>query len=252
MIFRIIKNILGIQILFGTLFVASTFLDSSTTVGTPITDMTNSMFGADTYVPRLLNYSHHTIEIDSPGGNSSATLLMEQTIDDMKAGGTKVTTKVNSLAASAGAILFMQGDERIMAKTAILLFHGGHYGGYGLTQATLGKAKAFIDAGKLDRYILTGKIESVEDIYALSTINTFVQDPGTGLAGVKHTINSAYNSLKLLNDEIIDQVTVSLNKMGKRVWTNGEVQKELFADFEDDVIITADKALELGIATEVK
>lgn len=251
MIFKIIKNLFGIQILLGLLFVVGTFADGTTNIG-PVSQFSPDMFNADTYVSRLFNYSEHVLLIDSPGGSGSATLLIGQTIDQMKSNGTKIVTEVNSLAASAGALLFMQGDTRIIHKTAILLFHGGHYGGYGLTQATLGRAKAFIDSGKLDKYIITGKIESVEDVYALSTINTFVQDPGTGLAGVKHTINSAYNSLKLLNDEMVNQVVVQLNKLGKRTWTTAEVQKELFADFEEDVIITADKALELGIATEVR
>lgn len=251
MIFRIIKNLFGIQILLGLALIVGTFADNTTNIG-PVSSNSSEMFNADTYISRFFNYQEHVLLIDSPGGSGSAALKMVQTISEMKSNGTKVVTKVDSLAASAGAILFMQGDIRIMSPTATIVLHGAHFGGYGLTQATLGHAKEFIDSGKFDKYIITGKVDSVEDVYALSTIGIFIQDPATGLAGVRHTINSAYMSLKKLNDEMVRQVTIQLNKLGKRTWTEQEVQKELFADFKDDVIISADKAIELGIATHIE
>ena len=74
---------------------------------------------------------HYHIMIHSPGGSPWATIGIINRILELKAKGVRFTTETYSTASSAGSYIFMMGDERIMHKGSVLMWHtmeaqGGH------------------------------------------------------------------------------------------------------------------------------
>ena len=67
------------------------------------------------------------IIINSPGGDVPEMLGMFMHIEDLKANGVHVTTEVTGRALSAGAFLWLLGDERIVHKNSVLMFHKPQY-----------------------------------------------------------------------------------------------------------------------------
>jgi ATP-dependent protease ClpP protease subunit len=65
-----------------------------------------------------------TINIMSPGGNAFAMISIKNTIMRLKAKGIKIITVTDGLAFSAGAIIWLLGDERIMHADDLIMFHG--------------------------------------------------------------------------------------------------------------------------------
>jgi len=67
------------------------------------------------------------IIINSPGGDVVEMMGMMMHIEDLKANGVHVTTEVTGRALSAGAFLWLLGDERIVNKGSKLMFHKPAY-----------------------------------------------------------------------------------------------------------------------------
>jgi ATP-dependent protease ClpP protease subunit len=68
--------------------------------------------------------SEYHIVINSPGGRGSVCMSMWNHIRDLQESGAKITTEVSGMAASAGAILWMTGDVRIVHRNDLVMFHG--------------------------------------------------------------------------------------------------------------------------------
>jgi ATP-dependent protease ClpP protease subunit len=66
------------------------------------------------------------IKINTTGGSVGATLGIINEIKDMKQKGILIVTEVQNQALSAGAMLFVQGDIRIVHKGDTIMFHNAH------------------------------------------------------------------------------------------------------------------------------
>lgn len=71
-----------------------------------------------------LKYDTLTIIINSPGGRASVFMDIMHHVKELKGRGYKIVTKATGNAASAGALLFILGDERIAYESTLFMFHG--------------------------------------------------------------------------------------------------------------------------------
>ena len=69
------------------------------------------------------NINRAIIEVQSFGGSVFEAWRIVGILAEAISKGFKVTTKVQSIAASAGAIIFLAGEERLISPTAELMFH---------------------------------------------------------------------------------------------------------------------------------
>lgn len=69
-----------------------------------------------------------TVRINSPGGSVSEALSIYNLLSDFNG---EVTTKVDGFAASAAAIIFMAGKERIVPNSGLLMIHNAWASGQG-------------------------------------------------------------------------------------------------------------------------
>lgn len=251
MLFKFIKNTVLVGVIVSMLGIGSTFSDSFTDLSIGVSPLMVSGAKADTAVSRFLSYNSHTFLVNSHGGEAYSMLEMSNLINEMKANGTKVTTKITTAAASAGAIIFMEGDERIISKRAIILFHGAHFGNYTFTEPNLKRALDFIESGKLDLLIAGGNVTNIDDVYALDTIQAIMNSSGTSISGIKHTIKTLHESLSITNAQMVKLVTKKYNAIHNTTYSEADIRKVLFADFKEDIILTGEQAFEYGIATKL-
>jgi ATP-dependent protease ClpP protease subunit len=65
----------------------------------------------------------YQIIINTPGGSAFTCMSIAQHIKSLQDAGAKVTTEVAGMASSAGAIIWIMGDERIVHKHDMIMFH---------------------------------------------------------------------------------------------------------------------------------
>ena len=66
---------------------------------------------------------HYRIIINTSGGSATSTVGILERITELKANGIKFTTETYTKAYSAGAFIWMMGDERIMHPGSSLMWH---------------------------------------------------------------------------------------------------------------------------------
>lgn len=66
---------------------------------------------------------NYRLLIHTNGGNAHSTIAIMNRIEELKRRGCTFTTEVYGKAFSAGAYLFLMGDERIVHENASLMFH---------------------------------------------------------------------------------------------------------------------------------
>ena len=66
----------------------------------------------------------YLIIINSLGGSVFACMSIINHIKSLQDSGAKVSTEISGLAASAGAIIWLAGDIRIVHRSDVLMFHG--------------------------------------------------------------------------------------------------------------------------------
>lgn len=88
----------------------------------------NGMVTEDTFVQFMQatsdrNVTHFIIHINTSGGSAFALIGMMTRINEMKKRNIKFTTVNSTKALSAGAYLFLMGDERIAYEGSTFMFH---------------------------------------------------------------------------------------------------------------------------------
>jgi ATP-dependent protease ClpP protease subunit len=66
----------------------------------------------------------YQIIVNSPGGRGFVCMSIVNHIKSLQEAGSKITTEVSGMASSAGAIIWIMGDARVVHSTDILMFHG--------------------------------------------------------------------------------------------------------------------------------
>jgi len=187
--------------------------------------------------------------IDSPGGSGKTMAQIESIVASSKV---PVDTLVTSEAASAGAVSFILGEHRYVTPNARILFHGGHFGTYALTEITIENAVVQLEKGRLESIIkdlMTGKAPpadlTLEEIKAIEVAKVIME--GSGLNGLRQTLHTMLSMVKAGNAEMVQTVSDHLKKVDPK-YTYTYVKKEIFADFKEDVVFTGQQLIDLGIA----
>ena len=193
------------------------------------------------------------IKIDSPGGSGK---VMRQLVTLLESSEVPIDTYIDDNAASAGAILFMLGDNRYINPKATVTFHSAHFGSYALTEPTLKRAVDLIDEGKLENLMFlkqTGQLKAsdvdLETYKAVEVASAVVES--SGLSGLVQTLDSMYVTLKIANELQLETVYKAMNKLDSTV-TRGYVKRTMFADFKLDVTFTGKQLIDMGLAQEFK
>ena len=152
-----------------------------------------------------------TLVITSPGG---LVLAYKTVLDRFNRSELLIRTKVHTYAASAGAMMFLLGDERIAREDAKILFHYARY-------ILDGQA---ITADVLTKY-LNGDVLSEAMVKAIQLL-------GGNVEGILERLNKLNISLReLVVAAVGEEITNKLLIAGK------------------DVTITGKEALDMGVAT---
>lgn len=176
----------------------------------------------------FLPFQSLTLVLDSPGGLADG---MNVILRELERSDIKFNTQIEYMAASAAAVLFTKGEKRVMIKDSEILFHRvrimvGMFGTIVLT------------AHDIATYVNTGKMPVDFEGDAQSAIDF--------LNGVdRKVIVDVLASLLKTDDNLIKTVAKNLGM------TEEEVVKNLLP-VGKDVILTAEEALKLGVATEIK
>lgn len=225
---------------------AASLADDTTVITETISPQSEMHLKLDLMIPKLLGRKEHTIIFNTPGGYVDSEQRMEET---MKNSGLHITTKITDMAASAGAILFMKGDVRIMTKDAAILFHGGTNTGTNANMPALLLAKKFIDEGKLESIVAgTYSPNSLLDLKAMETIQAYVAVDG--LNKLEANIQTDIFFLTRVNERCVKQVYATLQAINPNV-TYEYVLNNLFDNYNSNVILDSKTAKDIGIATEV-
>lgn len=68
-----------------------------------------------------------TVEINSPGGDIEAGLMMIDTVNEIKARGVRVVTRATGQAASMGSMLLVSGSRREALPNSSIMIHEGTF-----------------------------------------------------------------------------------------------------------------------------
>ena len=157
-----------------------------------------------------------TLVITSPGGLVSA---YEVLLDRMSRSELHIRTKVHTYAASAGALMFLMGDERVMEENAQILFHYARIHVLGVP----------ITAKVLSDY-LSGKAVPTSETIALNLLKEYGVDLEELLAELTEINTALFKSVaSVVGEEVASKLLVA----GK------------------DITIKGTEALEMGVATKV-
>lgn len=193
------------------------------------------------------------INVESPGGSGQVMRKLITAIAESKV---PVDTYVKDNAASAGALLFILGDHRYVNPNAVITFHGGHFGTYALTEATLKRAIDLLANGELERLMFlknTGQLRASDvdiDTYKAVEVATAVAE-SCGLSGLLQTLDSMYTTLKISNELQVSTVYKVMVKSDPSI-TKEYVKSTIFKDFKLDATFTGQQLIDMGIAEEFK
>lgn len=157
-----------------------------------------------------------TLVITSPGGSVGA---FDSVLHRMNSTKLKTITKIRSYAASAGAMMFALGDERIMEEKAEVMFHYARFivMGHHITQPIL---EQYVFGNKAE---LNPEILKILDSFGIDRVLRYLD----GMTEVNNHIRA------ILEAKFPKKVVDKLLIFGKDVW------------------LKADEALELGVATSI-
>lgn len=155
-----------------------------------------------------------TLIVTSNGGSVKAYKTLQYRLALTKL---KLVTKVHSYAYSAGAMMFIMGDVRIIEEEAELLFHYA-------------------------RYVIRG-VEITQDVMEKYLKDPMSLDKATRnvLEDYKDRIKRWLAEFKVTNKKLFDIVAHELGvKIAKKLMVKGK-----------DITITGKEALKMGVATEI-
>lgn len=184
------------------------------------------------------------LSIYSYGGSASD---MSSILVAMEKRKNKTVTIVQEIAYSAGALMFMQGDERYIDRFARIGLHGGRLG----------------DA--------TGNEMSVRQQYYTLLSDEFKDTLATGKPADTLTAEEKFLHIKLLSEVAMNgyPATVETKKarhdliiagnelVAKRIaekigWSIEKTKKVLFDDFRTDVILSGQQLIDMGLAKDLR
>lgn len=214
------------------------------------------------------------VDINSPGGEVFGGKIGASVIfnDD------RVDTYVSGVAASMAAQTFMAGNRRFMEKDAVILFHGAHSGSAMSTQVGIEKLLKILESDDFKNLIkdeIQGNKE--KDITKEQTSDAMMRlmesiSKGTkpmekvvgdpmdyayvvllkkavldgGYFDVKTELVNALALLKTINVTgavVFDKIIERSN--GR--WTRERVIKEIYGNFEKDMVFTGEQMFEMGL-----
>jgi ATP-dependent protease ClpP protease subunit len=88
-----------------------------------VTALDHVDFYAATTKTALQGITHLTVYVDTHGGAANSTVMIVNRMRELKRRGIKITTVLQTKAMSAGALTWLEGDNRIMHSTATLMIH---------------------------------------------------------------------------------------------------------------------------------
>lgn len=237
-----------------------------------VSDMVDDINGIKAPGERML------IEITSDGGAVFPGREMQQKLKS----GVSLDTYVPLMAASMGADTFMLGERRYVERDALILFHGVHLGKFSLTEGFLTKVikqlelehRNRVDAvdqivgtlsdstseGPATETTAGSAIISLEEILDAARAVMDPRDLGpaieelrvgverAGYLTVMHSLRSTRDMLAGINNGAIDKIVEAMKATRPGI-TAAQVRKEVFKDFEQDVVLTGNQMLEMGLAT---
>lgn len=216
------------------------------------------------------------IKLMSPGGEVFSGKDMQAVVK----GSNNIDTYVSSIAASMGADTFMLGSRRYVDEDALVLFHGAHGGNFMMSQPVLTKLIEIVEqvqkntGGEVNisqpskpktstKDKTTDKIKTSAYDKALTTVIkkdialTDVQPLAQrvmqmveqqGFAVVLHDLRSIRDMLKGVNETMVGRISAKLTPT-KPEYTPDKVRKDLFNNFEQDMVFTGKQLVDMGIAT---
>jgi ATP-dependent Clp protease, protease subunit len=105
------------------------------------------------------------IIINTPGGDAFACMGMINYLNELKSKGIKIVTRVSGMALSAGAYLWLAGDERIVHSSDVFMFHlTVRYNMYGqkIDCENIGEDACWID-GNLNNFLRQHMLNTIKD-----------------------------------------------------------------------------------------
>ena len=208
------------------------------------------------------------LEVYSPGGSVFAGRRMFAELEN----GLPVDTYVSSFAASMGANTFLKGENRYMAPDALILFHGASMGGLTVVDFAdmlqVLKSKLFIDTytkkmSRSSKYV--SKVQALRNMKSLKSEKLDYEVTPSQMAYfdtlMKKALNQGYDKvvrglegdflqLATLNNQLVDRFNPLIEASNGKL-TREIVIRDIFQNFERDVYLTAQQALEYGIATHI-
>lgn len=189
------------------------------------------------------------ITVDSPGGSGKTMSQIKNLIEKSPI---PVDTYVPSEAASAGAITFILGEHKYVEPNARILFHGGHYGSYALTEVTLKNALFQLESGRIESVLRSMLLKqgipadlTLDEIKAIEICQLLAQD--SGINGLHQTLSTMYKFLVVSNAEMVQTVSDHLSKVDSK-YTYTHVKTVFFADFKEDVVFSGQDLIDMGLA----
>lgn len=208
------------------------------------------------------------VQINSPGGGVFDGKLGAAEI----ANNPNIDTYVAGIAASMGAQTFMAGHRRFMEKDAVILFHGANIGSEIGTQKGIEKLLRILDSDEfkdsIEHAVDNLSKEAVKPTNLLEALLSnrtkvapmAVGDPldhayanmlredvmQRGFYSVYMDLTNTLSILKVINNSALSVFDDVIKKSEGR-WTRERVQKEIYGDFEKDMIFTGEQMLQMGL-----
>ena len=237
-------------LLVGILLAASIYFnDNITTIDEAIDPIAKIHLEYDLALSNIFVFEgeRHVLALGTYGGMVYIKDEMVKTIKESKV---PIDTYVEKFTASAGAMLFTEGENRIMHKDAKIMFHGVSIGGTILTEPTLNKMIEFVDTGKFEGVVFgTYRISTLEELDLMKMLLMVANSQGFSKAG--EFSKSILENFKDINQKMLLDVYEIVSAKHPHL-TLDDVKRIVFANYEHDVTLTAQQAFDLGIATEIR
>lgn len=216
------------------------------------------------------------LKLMSPGGEVFSGKDMQAEVKGSK----NIDTYVSSIAASMGADTFMLGERRYVDEDALVLFHGAHGGSFAMSQPVLTKLIEVVEMVQIQsqkqvREPSTIALSKTKESTALKMPSTTIYDKHlntvikgnveisdiepiarkvmemvqqNGFTVVLHDLRSIRDMLAGVNETMVSRISAKLVKTDP-TYTPDKVRKDLFSNFERDMVFTGRQLVDMGIAT---
>lgn len=237
-------------LLVGLLLTAGVYFnDNITTVDEPIDPIAKIHLEYDLALSNIFVFEgeRHTLALGTYGG---MVFVKDEMVEVIKASKVPVDTYVEKFTASAGAMLFTEGEHRIMHKDAKIMFHGVSLNGTILTEPTINKMIDFVDSGKFEGVIFgTYRLSTLEELDLMKMLLMIANSQGFSKAA--EFSKYLLEEFKVINQRMLLDVYKLVSVKHPHL-TLDDVKRIVFANYERDVVLTAQQAFDLGIATEIR